>query len=201
MKPVPGATIVGLLDRLFGSRSKGHPVAFELTGQWEGNYGNHGRECPIRASLVQVGSRISGTMVDVQTERTCSLFEATSEWGLPPGADERLDEQIRQYVPGSGAAPIQAKWILPEQSRLDGTIDGSFVRFTKVYQGDHFVGYQIGDKEIGHVIEHHSVNYSGRLSSDGRTIEGRWTILHLETGMRLVDGPFVLRRALTATSP
>ena len=133
-------------------------------------------------------------MTDVQTETERSLFDATAEAGLPPGSDEKIDEQIRQMMPGAGNEPIRAKSILPGQSQLDGIVEGSFARFTKVYQGQHFVGFQVGDKDIGHVIEGHSVQYSGRISGDGTQIEGNWTIHQPKVPKGYIEGMFVLRK-------
>ena len=187
---------MGLLNRIFGARPDRPETSASLkvTGVWEGHYTQHNDKCSIRASLTQDGDRVSGTMMDVQTETDRSLFDAAIEAGLPPGSDEKLDEQIRQIAPEAGNEAIRAKMILPEQSQLDGIIEGRYVRFTKVYQGEHFTGFQVGDKIVGDVIENHSVQYSGRLSGDGLKIEGQWTIYQPEAPKGYIDGMFVLRK-------
>ena len=187
---------MGLLNRSFGAPSDRPEAAgsFDVTGEWEGHYTQHDDKRPIKAVLSQEGNRISGTMTDVQTETERSLFDATVEAGLPPGSDEKIDEQIRQMMPAAGNEPIRVKAILPGQSQLDGIVEGGFVRFTKVYLGQHFVGYQVGDKGIGHVIEGHSVQYSGRLSGNGKTIEGNWTIHQPRVPKGYFEGMFVLRK-------
>ena len=136
-----------------------------------------------------------GTMVASDTESEQSLFAAAAEAGLPPGADEKMDEQIRRLLPDAGNQPIRGKAILPTHSLLEGTVSGRFVRFKKVYQGQHFVGFEVGEQRVGRTIEGHCVHYSGRVSSDRMEITGNWTILEPETGRANAQGSFVLRRA------
>ncbi len=187
---------MGLLSRIFKARSAPPDTRDhrDVAGEWQGYYTQHHDRHPIEAVLTQDRGRISGTMTDIQTESESSLFDAAAEAGLPPGADERLDTQIRQMIPGSGNAPIRAKAVLPEKSQLDGLIDGSLVKFTKVYQGQHFVGFQVGDTHLGQIREGHTVEYSGRLSGDGSLIEGKWRIHSQESPKGHIEGFFVLQR-------
>src|SRR5262249_11903499 len=106
-----------------------------LTGRWVGYYVQGGHERPISADLVQDGADVSGSMRDVQPDRECSLFEGAVEAGLPPGADEQIDEKLRSMVPDAGSAPI--RWVshLPEDSVLKGSCEGEMVTFTKAYMG------------------------------------------------------------------
>lgn len=181
---------MGLWSRLFSFAPDSNQLG--ITGDWEGHYAQNDDTRPIKAALIQSGTRISGTMIDVQTDIDHSLFDYAAISGLPPGADETLDSQIRPLIPGAGQQPILARTILPSESRIEGTINGSDVRFEKQYQGRSFHGFEAGDKRIGQYTKGHAVCYSGRLSSDGRTIEGKWTIA--QPGMRSLEGPFLLRK-------
>ncbi len=165
-----------------------------LTGEWGGYYTQSGEKHPIRASVVQDGDRISGTMIDAETDFERSLFDAARAAGLPPGSDETIDASLRRLHPEVGRAPIRAKSRLPADSRLEGSVDGNRVTFTKTYQGEHFIGYQVGDQEIGSEKEGHSVEYWGRISEDGSRMEGRWTIYATESPKGFIDGAFVLER-------
>ena len=73
--------------------------SFCITGDWEGHYTQHSDKRLIKAHFVQQGNQISGTMTDLHTESELSLFKASAEAGLPPGADEKIEEQIRQFLP------------------------------------------------------------------------------------------------------
>ena len=172
-------------------------MRLSLTGNWEGYYTQSGEKRPIRATLVQEGDRISGTMIDAETDFDRSLFDAARQAGLPPGADETIDASLRRLHPEVGRGPIRAKSRLPADSRLEGSVDGDRVTFTKTYQGQHFIGYQVGDREIGSAKEDHSVEYWGRLSEDGSRMEGRWTICATESPKGFIDGAFLLQRVKT----
>jgi hypothetical protein len=115
-----------------------------------------GAERKITAVIAQTENRITGTMRDWVTEFERSLFDAAREAGLPPGADEQIDEGLRRLHPAAGKAPIRSKSRLPSDSTIEGTRQGRFVVFTKTYQGQHFSGYQIGDREVGWTAEHHA---------------------------------------------
>ena len=168
-----------------------------LTGEWEGYYTQSGRRRAIRATVVQDGDRISGTMLDAETDFDRSLFDAAREAGLPPGSDETIDASLRRLHPAVGGGPIRAKSRLPADSRLEGSVDGDRVTFTKTYKGEHFIGYQVGDREIGSAREGHSVEYWGRITEDGNRIEGRWTIYSTESPKGFLDGTFLLERVKT----
>ena len=173
-------------------------MAVSLTGDWEGYYTQSGAKHPIRATLVQEGDRITGSMVDGDTVFDRSLFDAARAAGLPPGSDEMIDASLRRSHPEVGRRPIRAKSRLPADSQLEGSVHGDRITFTKTYQGQHFIGYQVGDREIGSTREGHTVEYWGRLSEDGRRIEGRWTIPQPDSPRGSIDGAFVLQRVETA---
>lgn len=166
----------------------------DLNSDWEGCYMQSGAWREITAVIVQRGERISGTMRDWETEFERSLFDAVLEAGLPPGDDEQIDESLRRLHPAAGKGPIRSKSRLPADSKLEGTVRGGFVAFTKTYQGQHFSGYQIGSQEVGSTGEGHAVRYSGRIEADGKRIEGVWTISEADSPQRAVQGPFWLER-------
>ena len=172
-------------------------MRLSLTGEWEGYYTQSGRKRAIRATVVQDGDRISGTMRDAETDFDRSLFDAAREAGLAPGTDEMIDASLRRLFPAVGRGPIRAKSRLPADSQLEGSVDGDRVTFTKTYQGQHFIGYQVGDQEIGSAKEGHSVEYWGRISEDGGRIEGRWTIYATDSPRGFLDGAFLLERVKT----
>jgi hypothetical protein len=166
-----------------------------VTGHWVGSYMQGGSERPISADLVQDGATLSGSMRDGQPDRECSLFEGAVEAGLPPGADELIDANLRKMVPDAGTEPI--RWVsqLPEESVLEGLRDRDVVSFTKTYKGTSFSGYKVGDKFVGMEAAGHAVQYEGQLSPDGKEIEGRWWIdADPEMGTRRAHGHFILRR-------
>jgi hypothetical protein len=168
-----------------------------LTGEWHGYYMQRGKQQRVVATLTQDGDRISGRMVDIDNITVQSLYEAVADAGLPPGADEQIAKQLRQLLPGASAGPITIRTILPEGSVLEGTVTGEFVRFTKSYEGVSLHFYQIGDKGAGRAKPGHSVEYSGRLSADRKTIAGRWVIYDAHESRGFIDGGFELRRVET----
>ncbi len=167
-----------------------------LTGAWEGIYYQNNRPHPISAELDQEGETLTGSMTDGVTERSSSLFEATSEAGLAPGADEQIVARLRELLPDDPRAPIRYVSHLPPESTLQGRVDGSRVSFLKSYQGVSFGGYQVGERLVVQETDHHCVEYSGTLSPDGRAIEGRWWIEANPTRRTpRVEGSFHLKRA------
>jgi hypothetical protein len=190
---------MNFFKRLF-HREMPQPDLATISGDWIGHYEQHHARSRIAATLVQDGARISGYMRDLDTERTNSLYEATVNAGLPPGADERLDEQIRNMVPNAGGDSIIVRSILPTDSVLMGTLNNGFVRFTKSYQGESFHAYEIGTKGISCKTPGHAVEYSGRLSLDRLKITGIWTIYQKEAPRGVIDGGFELVRVVSGTS-
>lgn len=149
-----------------------------LTGHWSGHYYQHGTAHPIAADLVQTGARVSGTMTDSNTQREQSVFETAVEAGLPPGADEQITLKLRQMFPDAGGTPIRHVMQLPPQSILEGAVSDRGVYLRKTYPGEHFSGFRVGEHLVGERIAAHVVHYRGRISDDGKTIEGRWSIVH-----------------------
>lgn len=170
------------------------PAGADLSGHWEGYYKQSGASRKISATISQTENRITGTMRDLETEFDQSLFDAALEAGLPPGADEQIDEHLRRTYHAQRNAPIRSKSRLPSDSTLEGTVQGHFVTFRKTYQGQHFSGYQIGDQEVGWTTESHAVHYSGRIEGQGNRIEGVWTISDPDSPHKALQGPFLLER-------
>jgi hypothetical protein len=168
---------------------------WNLTGRWFGHYEQQGRQHPITADLVQEGADLIGSMQDGQPDRDYSLFEAAVEAGLPPGADEQIDANLRAMMPDAPSAAIRCISHLPADSRLEGRCNGRIVSFVKTYTGTAFSGYKIGDKILGTEKEGHSVHYQGKLSPNDLEIEGRWWIeAEPRLGTRRTEGLFLLRR-------
>jgi hypothetical protein len=166
----------------------------DLSGDWTGCYVQSGAARKISAVISQAENRLTGTMRDSETEFDRSLFDAALEAGLPPGADEQIEEQLRRLHPADRKTPIRSKSRLPADSTIEGTVQGPFVTFTKTYQGQLFSGYQVGDREVGWTAENHAVRYSGRIEAGGNRIEGVWTISQPGSAHRPVQGPFWLER-------
>jgi hypothetical protein len=182
------------------SESKTVNTPPNLTGQWTGHYEQRGKEYPIAAHLVHDGVNLTGSMRDEQPERDYSLFEAAVQAGLPPGADERIDRDIRALVPAAPSAPIRALTGLHPDSRLVGRVEGNVVSFVKTYLGASFHGYKVGDIILGAETAGHDVQYQGKLSPDRQTIEGRWWIdADSSRGHSRCDGLFSLRRETAQT--
>jgi hypothetical protein len=174
----------------------------DLTGRWVGHYGQQGRDYPITADFAQAGEHLSGSMRDGRPDRECTVFEATSEAGLPPGADEQIEARLREMVPDCPSGPIRYVSHLPPESVLEGQCTGRTVRFLKTYQGTSFGGYRVGDKLVGVQRANHGVHYKGRLSADGRVIEGRWWIeADPASRTRRTEGEFCLRSSQGGETP
>ena len=176
-------------------------MSIDLTGDWAGFYCQAGEECPIHARLIQRGERLTGTMRDGQPDTEFSLFDFAVRAGLPPGADEQIEARLREAIPDAPAGPIRFITHLPPDSALDGRVEGRTVAFRKTYLGAHFGGYRLGDKLIGFKTEEHHVDYEGRLSPDGTSIEGRWWIDHEHGSPRQrTVGEFELRRVASEST-
>ncbi len=167
----------------------------DLSGQWTGHYYQHSRPHPIALELLQEGEALYGSMTDGDTDRELSVFEASAESGMPPGTDERVVAHLKEIFPEIKADSIRYVTHLPSKSSIDGWVRESTVYFLKTYEGVHFGGYKVGDHLVGHVKESHSVHYQGRLSPDGRELEGRWWIdSDPGAGGPRVEGTFEVRR-------
>jgi hypothetical protein len=166
-----------------------------LSGYWVGEYYQQNSPHPIALDLKHEGDHLTGTMTDGETDRESTVFEATAGAGLPPGTDEQIVAQLTSMFPDTPADTIRYITHLPPESSVEGWFHDATVYFLKTYEGVHFGGYKVGERVVGHVNEEHSVHYKGKLSPDGREIEGKWWIE--SEGGRVVprnEGSFVLRR-------
>jgi hypothetical protein len=173
-----------------------------LTGRWIGHYLQQDKEYPITADFLEAGERLSGFMYDGQPDREYSVWQAATEAGLPPGADEQIEAKLREMVPDAPAGPIRFVSHLPPNSTLQGRRTGQTVYFLKTYQGTSFGGYRVGEHLVGIQEADHAVHYEGQLSPDGLVIEGRWWIAAdpvKETPH--TEGLFQLRRSDTGENP
>jgi len=167
----------------------------DLSGQWTGCYYQHSRPHPIALTLAQDGEALTGIMTDGETDSELSLFDAAAESGMPPGTDERVVARLKELFPEAEADSIRYVTHLPSGSSIEGWVREPLVYFLKTYEGTHFGGYKVGDHLVGHVEESHSVHYQGRLSPDGRELEGRWWIeADPQAGDPRIEGTFELRR-------
>ena len=170
-------------------------VGIDLTGRWQGSYSQYGRPHPITAELLQAGDALSGTMHDGETVTEKSLFELALEAGLPPGADEQIEQSLREMFPDARSARVRSKSELPALSTLDGHVRGQIVSFVKQYQGESFHGYQVGDRLVGETKEGHAVHYRGEISDNEMSIAGRWWIdQETPRGVVRIEGEFELSR-------
>jgi hypothetical protein len=173
-----------------------------LAGRWIGYYVHRDEEWPITADLIEVEERLSGFMYDGKPDHEYSIFQATSEAGLPPGTDEQFEARLREMVPDAPPGSIKYIIRLPTNSILQGRKSGQTITFLKTYQGNTVSGFQVGNQLIGTRKSGHAVHYEGRLSMDGQTMEGRWWIdANPKSGTRMTEGLFLLRRSTSDESP
>jgi hypothetical protein len=166
-----------------------------LTGRWEGSYSQYGRAHAITAEFVQSGEVLRGTMRDRETVTEKSVFEVALEAGLPPGADEQIEASLRAMFPDAHGVRVRSRTELPPLSTLEGDLRGRTVSFVKRYQGESFVGYQVGERRVGQTTEGHAVHYHGEISDNEMTIAGRWWIEpSIPRGTARTEGEFELMR-------
>jgi hypothetical protein len=169
----------------------------DLTGRWAGHYSQHGEKHAIAAELTQQGEVLRGSMRDSDILSERSVFETAVEAGLPPGADEQIERSLRELFPDARNARIRATTSLPAVSVLLGHVQGRTVYLLKTYQGEHFVGYRVGDHRVGNTISGHAVHYQGELDEDGSVLKGQWWIEQsIDGGIARATGSFELRRTL-----
>ena len=168
-----------------------------MTGRWVGHYLQHGEEHPITADILETDERISGFMYDGRPDRDYSVFQVTSDSGMPPGSDEEIEANLRGMLPDAPAGPVRYVSHLPSNSILRGRRTDQAVYFLKTYQGTAYGGYQVGDHFLGGYQEaDHEVQYEGQLSRDGLEVQGRWWIEpNPEDETTGAEGQFRLRRA------
>lgn len=150
----------------------------DLTGDWSGYYEQEGGRHRLSMQVVQQGASFVGRMRDHTT-----MFH---------GAEEvvEVDEQGRTVVLGE----LESVASLPEQSVVEGEVEGHAVRFTKRYQGTHRLSFWIQGRAEEHIeVADHRVDYGGEVDDDGTTLRGEWSIPGRD-GSEPVRGAFELRR-------
>jgi hypothetical protein len=168
------------------------PDQTNLTGTWHGHFLQDNKRFRLECELQHQGDRLTGTMRDLDRTIERSLLEAVA--GLPPGADEQYAQQIYRLFPGQRRGPITVFSELPEYSTLEGTVNGIFVRFTKTYRGKSYHGYGMNGQVMKRALDPPPIEYTGRLSADGRVIAGQWTIYDRNAPKGFIEGLFELER-------
>lgn len=184
------------IKRLF-VRASQQGDATSLNGNWEGHYQQYNVRFRIAAEIIQEGSTVSGRMRDLNNNTGRSLREFFMEAGLPPEAEARLEQDIRNMIPNASDEAIVVRSILPPFAILSGNIEGDRVIFTKVYQGESIQRYEIGDQAIAFSTPSHEIEYSGQLSNDRMKITGKWTIYQEDAPGGFIDGSFELSRIVS----
>lgn len=166
--------------------SKSHRL--DLTGDWTGHYEQAGSRHGIAMSIVQRGDAIAGKMVDSDTlflgqwsaQEIGSIVEAARRDGVDLGAEDISDHSYA--------------FSLPEDSTIDGVVDGDTVQWTKTYRGAQSMDLWIGDATLHTEIPDHAVQYRGSVDAGARTIRGTWEIRMSGDGEDAVEqGGFELR--------
>lgn len=166
-----------------------------LTGRWTGHYEQLDQIRHITAELRQHGSHLEGTMRDAETRFEMSVYEMAAACGLPPGADEQIVQTLRHQYPDHPGAPIKALTTLPDRSEVEGEVRGRRVTFRKIYRGEAFSGYTVGEERVGVTLRGHTMQHRGSIDEDGVLIDGNWWIdADPSRGVRRTEGLFILRR-------
>jgi hypothetical protein len=170
-------------------------VGIDLTGAWAGYYSQNDRRTAVTAELTQTGDVLAGVMRDAEVITELTLFEGAQMSGLPPGADEQIERQLREQFPDARGHPVRYYAELPPTAAVRGQVKGWKVTFEKRYEGPHRVGWKVGPYFVGNELELHVVHYDGWLAVDGTRIEGHWRIpADPATGSPALFGGFELRR-------
>lgn len=135
----------------------------DLSGEWRGHYHQDGGRHGISMRVVQTGAAFRGVMRDEDT-----LLMGT----VGPEDAERL----RELLSSSAEAPPETVTSLPEESTVEGRIDGDSFHFIKRYRGVQRTSLWLEDGEIQIELDGHCVHYRGRIEQDGHLLRGRWTL-------------------------
>lgn len=146
-----------------------------FNGEWLGFYVDPrlGQvEFPIRANLTESKGRVRGNMADEMPRQEQTIDDILML--LEPENPHRANwEWMNETYPNARVITI-----LPKDSKVEGSVLGMSIRFTKTYQGGPQVSIWEGVDPQPLREEHrlHPIEYEGQLSSDGSVIEGRWQI-------------------------
>jgi hypothetical protein len=150
----------------------------DLSGTWQGHYWQGGGRHAISMQIVQRGQSFVGRMVDSDTVLASR-------------------ETLRTQPAGKGdvLAEVEVMSTLPEQSTIEGEIEGRLVQFTKHYQGKSSASVWVADsKTRTYEFPGHRVLYDGALSGDGEEIVGHWQIAAQTPEGAAQRDRFLLRR-------
>lgn len=142
-------------------QDKGPPLSGGTTDLAENTF-------PIEAWLETSGSRLTGRMTDLQPIQERKYADVVA-------AESRSLSWFQRWMAKLYLARhpdcICRSSLFPE-SRLEGTVEGDHVSFTKTYQGP--CAYALCSGDVRHVrrIKSQRVDYSGSLQPDGNLITG-----------------------------
>ena len=132
----------------------------DLTGRWQGHYeqnrGRHG----ISMVVAQRGSSFVGRMRDADT-----LIAKHKKLDSPgPGPSGRTTD-------------VEVVHSLPEESHIEGNIEGAAVQFVKRYLGKATSSlWGAGSSSVHQEKSDHRVFYHGDLLEGGNLLRGEWRI-------------------------
>jgi hypothetical protein len=172
---------------------------FALSGRWDGHYTQHDAAREISAEFTHSGPKLVGFMNDFCTMIEGSVDDFVLEQRMPPGSDERIVARIRSMCPGLERFPVRTLVELPPLSTIAGRVERTRIEFVKTYRGEHFAGYQVGDRRIGLRGSDQEIVYQGLLNASGTEIHGRWRVAGIRKAGSFSHrsvGTFVLRRVI-----
>jgi hypothetical protein len=172
---------------------------FALSGRWDGHYTQHDATRKISAEFTHCGPKLLGFMNDSCTIIEGSVGDLVVQQRMPPGSDERIVARIRSMCPGLEKFPVRTLVELPPLSTIAGRVERTRVEFVKTYRGEHFAGYQVGDRRIGLRGIDQEIVYQGVLNAFGTEIHGRWRVASIRKAGSFSHrsvGTFVLRRVI-----
>lgn len=129
---------------------------------------------PIEAEFTTVGTELSGTMRDLEPVRDIPIEQVLAIQLRPLKGIDRW--KFLRKMPNYSLNKYQAR-LVPD-STIVGEIHGCDIFFSKTYNGPcEFVYYQDNYEQISR-IHNHTVTYIGKLSPDGKTINGTYRLLN-----------------------
>ena len=149
---------------------------------------------PVEAALKHRGSRLYGTMVDVNGQHNQSLRIVLEESGLPNEEIKQFILEVRSNFPESPVGEIEYHAKLPERSLIEGKIEHSRVSFTKRYEGYHEIEYVLNGLRLPDSIPCELVQYAGVMTPDFKSISGDWSISPVNKSETTITGTFQLNR-------
>jgi len=150
----------------------------DLTGSWQGHYEQNGGRHGISMVVAQRGSSFVGRMRDAHT-----LIAGT----------EKLDASVPGFF--GKATTVEVVHSLPEESDIEGSVEGSAVEVVKRYRGKATSMWVAGGSSLHNESADHRVIYRGLLDESGSLLRGEWRIVSNDSGHPDLVDSFELRRA------